>query len=1023
MSGSDFNELLQAAEQLSADVEGTGELPRVERTLREVLDASSELWTRVAQTGPQNIQAHLLLGSKGVDLPKLSQKLDTLSTRKTFEPLEPMSDVDIQSFLKNEQENALLSIIEETNKTCFEDVEKQQLEHMLHEWKQEQQRALNTLLGAPEDFNIGLEHQTSILGDSVGGVLKSLLDSQEMAYAKEIITYNRFIIQGTVRPSLVQKLSEVADLLNNKKVSDLWEMVRYMTQVPAQASGDPLLFRRSKALQTALISQAKKYLQDRYKSYMNNVVTGNLKEAQRGGVPGTYPLVRSFVNIRVPQGLAGLEDGMVDDQPVWALIYYCLRCGDIKAALHCVQRASPQVKEFSTILQDIEKSRDQKLNPQAEAFLQRQYRQQIKHMTDPYKRAVYSVISACDIDYDHPEVAKAADDYLWFKLWQIREEPLLPLGEPHSGEKLTYAHLQSLILEEYGRRRGNSLSYARCAWRQSHHPAPEKEQGESESHYNAQEKPLVYYQVLFLTGQFEAALEFLFRMDKFRVHAVHMAMAMHQQNLLALPTSFDASLLTEDSKYRGAARRLNYSRLIILYVRRFETTDIKEALNYYYFLREIKGPEDENLFTMCVADLAQETQQFAVLFGHLRQDGCRVPGLIDTFQGAQVDPLFVIEKAASVSEEKGLTEDAINLYDLSGMTDHKRTTPQRVGRCSVKRVISTILKRILFGELLKKWSVTSTQLQAVAREHGREVSASTIRRRFFEGGLKAGNEKQKLTPAMIKKSLDWSMSPKDWIYEDWGKNMEANGGDWRHVAEGGVRRDRQEWKLKEGTRDTWLREKLRQTDNSVQIRGMMRFSASDPKFFLYQNHQKVLSLLVMLLSQVVHHPPKPGSLRSRLQEYSQVLSERYSGQPLSCSMETHSTFLVLRDLLNFFDLYHLKDYQHALEVIQKSRLIPFSPDEIKERVENFRRLGDEICRVIPDILIATMNILYSQYNSLRGSDSRLTGNRILDDSSKDKQISFLRSKSHTITSFAGTVPYRMPGDTLTRLVQMDILMN
>nr|CAD7411710.1 unnamed protein product [Timema cristinae] len=513
MSGSDFNELLQAAEQLSADVEGTGELPRVERTLREVLDASSELWTRVAQTGPQNIQAHLLLGSKGVDLPKLSQKLDTLSTRKTFEPLEPMSDVDIQSFLKNEQENALLSIIEETNKTCFEDVEKQQLEHMLHEWKQEQQRALNTLLGAPEDFNIGLEHQTSILGDSVGGVLKSLLDSQEMAYAKEIITYNRFIIQGTVRPSLVQKLSEVADSLNNKKVSDLWEMVRYMTQVPAQASGDPLLFRRSKALQTALISQAKKYLQDRYKSYMNNVVTGNLKEAQRGGVPGTYPLVRSFVNIRVPQGLAGLEDGMVDDQPVWALIYYCLRCGDIKAALHCVQRASPQVKEFSTILQDIEKSRDQKLNPQAEAFLQRQYRQQIKHMTDPYKRAVYSVISACDIDYDHPEVAKAADDYLWFKLWQIREEPLLPLGEPHSGEKLTYAHLQSLILEEYG-----------------------------ESHYNAQEKPLVYYQVLFLTGQFEAALEFLFRMDKFRVHAVHMAMAMHQQNLLALPTSFDASL-------------------------------------------------------------------------------------------------------------------------------------------------------------------------------------------------------------------------------------------------------------------------------------------------------------------------------------------------------------------------------------------------------------------------------------------------------------------------------------------------
>lgn len=60
---------------------------------------------------------HLLLGSKGVDLPQLSQKLEVLSTRKTFEPLEPIPDADIQSFLKNEKENAILSIIEETHRS------------------------------------------------------------------------------------------------------------------------------------------------------------------------------------------------------------------------------------------------------------------------------------------------------------------------------------------------------------------------------------------------------------------------------------------------------------------------------------------------------------------------------------------------------------------------------------------------------------------------------------------------------------------------------------------------------------------------------------------------------------------------------------------------------------------------------------------------------------------------------------------------------------------------------------------
>lgn len=71
---------------------------------------------------------------------------------------------------------------------------------------------------------------------------------------------------------------------------------------------------------------------------MTNVVNSNLKKAMRGGVPGTYPLVRSFVAIRVAPGLP-LEDGCIDGQPVWPLIYYCIRCGDVNAALHVARQA------------------------------------------------------------------------------------------------------------------------------------------------------------------------------------------------------------------------------------------------------------------------------------------------------------------------------------------------------------------------------------------------------------------------------------------------------------------------------------------------------------------------------------------------------------------------------------------------------------------------------------------------------------------------------------------------------------
>ena len=49
-------------------------------------------------------------------------------------------------------------------------------------------------------------------------------------------------------------------------------------------------------------------------------------------VTGVDPMPRSFLNVRVPGSTPGLDDGLVDGVPVWALIYYCLRCGDLEAA-------------------------------------------------------------------------------------------------------------------------------------------------------------------------------------------------------------------------------------------------------------------------------------------------------------------------------------------------------------------------------------------------------------------------------------------------------------------------------------------------------------------------------------------------------------------------------------------------------------------------------------------------------------------------------------------------------------------
>ena len=49
-------------------------------------------------------------------MPKLSQKLESLNAAKTLEPIEPVWETDIQGFLRNERENTLLAIIEESRK-------------------------------------------------------------------------------------------------------------------------------------------------------------------------------------------------------------------------------------------------------------------------------------------------------------------------------------------------------------------------------------------------------------------------------------------------------------------------------------------------------------------------------------------------------------------------------------------------------------------------------------------------------------------------------------------------------------------------------------------------------------------------------------------------------------------------------------------------------------------------------------------------------------------------------------------
>lgn len=316
----------------------------------------------------------------------------------------------------------------------------QQLEHMLGEWKQMRFEIMNAMT-APSGELVdlrGTPQRTKLAGSMISG-----LSNVEIAYVKELKDYNKHVLYNISRPNLFSCFTKAAESLNDKKIVDMWQMVKYMVDVPSTLRDEQTQPRSNPITEQRIIVQARKYLEDRYRDFMNSVVNENLAQAKRGGVPGTLPLVKSFVGIKV-QNLRDLEDVVVEGKPLWPLVYYCMRSGDFNAALQCLNMCGNAYQEFRTALKEATSEQQRRPGSRSESVLKLHYRKHVRSTTDPFKKAAYNALVPCEPDDLHSEVMFTADDYLWLKLCQVRDNQ-------DSEQKLTLAHLQTTILEVYGK--------------------------------------------------------------------------------------------------------------------------------------------------------------------------------------------------------------------------------------------------------------------------------------------------------------------------------------------------------------------------------------------------------------------------------------------------------------------------------------------------------------------------------------------------------------------------------------------
>ena len=132
----DFGDLVASAEQLTAEIDGarSGDLPRVERSLKHILDAGQSLLGKSTGQG-QDAKASILLGSRGVDLPAIASKIGTIQNTSIITETEKIQPTDIPAFLKAEREEAILGLLEETKKETVESVTARHWDGVVREWE------------------------------------------------------------------------------------------------------------------------------------------------------------------------------------------------------------------------------------------------------------------------------------------------------------------------------------------------------------------------------------------------------------------------------------------------------------------------------------------------------------------------------------------------------------------------------------------------------------------------------------------------------------------------------------------------------------------------------------------------------------------------------------------------------------------------------------------------------------------------------------------------------------------------
>ncbi|KAJ2731141.1 nuclear pore complex subunit [Coemansia sp. BCRC 34962] len=667
--------LLEESKRLTTHLTSS-EIPTVQRGLDLLESDSRKLVARTVRNGKAlDPRAQSMLASSGVDTDELTENAASAALLSAFEMLLPICDANVESYLGQQQEQSIVNAIEKSQLTSLDDFDRNMSLHMSNMWEDTQRRLFEEL-GQYQAAD-GRPFDSMSMGDTAGfqqsgGAFGLLSEGDGIKctqprverYAQVVRNLNEARVMS--RPfgllaGLEKATADSSAELKSKQIGQVWKLLEHYA-APA-SSGDASGDKR-------LVAGACEYLEKTFIEHVDSRIAQYPHDANVGGVPSVHRRIEGYLNILFTRlGRAPKYLEMFDNEAIWAHMFLLYRCG-----------YQQELLAYALELEDIISDSDSGFVTHLKAFLDGSPSLRSGDVPaaaaafdDPYKAALYRAVGRGNVPKRaDAEAIQTTEDYMWISLVQIRDAD--KIGSNSSGGFL----------------QGRDTMETLRASMLKHGPAHFDPSGNS---------PLLYFRVLLLCGLFESAIDYLLRVERFQVEAVHMAIALVYYELLWLPTlsagsepmavaagdSFSSYLVASDGG--GVRGRFDFSRLIIHYARALPEAKADDAIGYLLLLTlpgDSSSPASgisaeqatvalarrRSLCEQAIMRVLYERQEYAHFLGDIQSDGTRKRGMLERFLpllGITTNEQFsqtIIRRLADRSRDEGRLADTVLLYNL-----------------------------------------------------------------------------------------------------------------------------------------------------------------------------------------------------------------------------------------------------------------------------------------------------------------------------------------------------------------------